>query len=211
MGAGEHPGRDVHGPYPRFVDTGCDYAAVGTAAPVSDSVCGLPNGDQDIPLKGPEAEWVLIDGVSMPTSDEHGPGVEEESIHSCFAHSPAGALFAYFAFLADSASSDNAPADVFRSRVVDDENSRERIATLEEYPRGPGDQGIDAIGYAVLSYTPTTVTINVAYESQEPQALVAMPATLRWQDGDWYVVIAASDPPAAELDDLEGYVEWSGL
>ena len=183
----------------------------GTPANASDSICGLPAGDGSIPQEGPEADWMLIDGVPMPTSEEHGPGAETDGIHSCFAHTPTGALFAYEAFLADSYSSENAPADVFRARVVDDANRERQIDDVRGQDRGEGNQGVNPVGFAFLAYSPTTTTINFAYSVEGAAGYVSIPATLQWQDGDWYVVAPPAKPPAAKLNDLDGYVEWSGL
>jgi hypothetical protein len=64
--------------------------------PRTDSICGLPPGNQD-PVVGPPAgtSWTLIRDISPPRQSRGvGPGVIDGHDRRCFAHSALGAAVA---------------------------------------------------------------------------------------------------------------------
>lgn len=56
----------------------------------SDSICGLPNGDQSKPTLAPTVVWEELGGMFFPRSDEFGPG--DAAGRTCYARNPTGAV-----------------------------------------------------------------------------------------------------------------------
>ena len=176
----------------------------------SDSACGLQAGDTEVPTSSPEATWDFIGKVAAPRSREAGPaGNTSSGLRTCFAHSPAGALFAAVTWSAEVAGGGerglaalrekSLPADLARSASKDD---------LDE--TGPVSQ---LVGFRFDDYTDSRVTVTLAFQVTEGPnrgAIGATPLTLAWAAGDWKVMIDRA-PEALVLDDLDGFVKWGAV
>ncbi|GAB3266992.1 hypothetical protein GCM10027425_33570 [Alteromonas gracilis] len=184
-----------------------------SAPPESDSVCGLPAGDQTVPTTAaPETTWTLTHRMAAPSADDVGPGVEENGIHSCFARNPAGALFAVANLNADSGNPKVNLRELVTARSFQDENYRKQIGDTAE--RGQPNGGIQFAAFRVLSYTPDQASVEIVYryiEGPAAGALFSKIFNLRWHEGDWQLL---ADVPgvdtSTEVTSLDGYVEWSG-
>lgn len=186
-----------------------------SAPPESDSVCGLPAGDQTVPTTAaPETTWTLTHRMAAPSADDVGPGVEENGIHSCFARNPAGALFAVANFNADLGNPEVNLRELATARAFKDENYEKRLQATKKDQQGDGNGGIQFAGFQVQSYTRDQAVIELVYRFVEGPAageLFTGTFSLRWVDGDWRVL---ADPPGVDnttqVVSLDGYVEWSG-
>lgn len=196
-------------------ETDQDPGAQPAPPPQSSSVCGLPDGDQEVPTIGPEAEWTAVDDLLMPSTEQYGPGEESDDIHSCFARNPTGALLAAAAYLAD------------RNNVGVDQGSfaAERFARGEgyddqvrEYGRGntydapAGTEGQFA-GFRFTQYSSSSTALEIAFrvtslEQARQAPYLSVPVELVWQDGDWKQV-ATDDGTVNTPADLDGYVVWA--
>jgi len=187
--------------------------SASTAAPPTDvSTCGLEAGDQAVPAVPPvRTDWELVGTVAAPTAPETiGPGVVAEGLRSCFARSPLGALYAAANFLATTsdpglrlrAAQELTAAGEGRDRALD---------LLEGADPGGAGSGVQVAGFTFLNYDPASAVVDVAMTAQG--AAVHLPVSLRWEGGDWKVLM----PPTgqiyeaiAPLPNLTGYVPWSG-
>lgn len=175
------------------------------------SYCGLPPGDQQVPVVPPEAtSWELVGAMAAPTAPEHGPGVVEESLRSCYARSPLGALYAATGFLA--AASDPA----LRLRAVQQltaagEGRDRALDLLEGADPGGAGSGLQVAGFTFLNYDQAVAVVDVAMSVDA--TAVHLPVTVRWEGGDWKVALPATGQPfeaIAPLPNLTGYAPWAG-
>jgi hypothetical protein len=174
------------------------------------SVCGLPPGSQQIPAVAPQTPWELVGTMAAPTERKtFGPGIEQGKRRLCFAHSPTGALFAAVNFMAIAGRSPNDTA-LLRELTAE---GRARDALLKE-GSAPSDSSFRAqvAGFRVDAYSSDEATVDLAFRTSEQGALVHIALPLRWERGDWKTVIASEATPYAveQLQDLSGFVPWSG-
>lgn len=190
-----------------------------TVSSSDDSSCGLPGGEQTVPGAAPAGtDWELVGTVAAPVSpQEHGPGeVDPDRLRHCFAHTPVGALYA--------------AANVFATTTVPELRAPlvERLAAagpgrdaaLAELASAGSAQnrngaGSQIAGFTFLSYDRSTTTIDLAlrgFARSGGAGYVSFPLTLRWEAGDWQLVL----PPDGNLGrllqplpGLTGYVTWS--
>jgi hypothetical protein len=187
--------------------------AKGAKADGSDSRCGLEAGDQRIPATPPEAGWELVGRVATPQSDAIGPGIREAKRRMCYAHSPTGALFAAVNFLAVAGEQDTND-ELMKALTA-------KTAARDELLARP-DDGTDAeaakfriqiAGFRIGPATPdeATVEVAVAFADQAAQAYVGYTLPMRWEDGDWKLVITSPDTPFTlqRLESASGFVPWS--
>lgn len=185
----------------------------GAAVSASDkSICGLKSFETESSLTAaPETKWELVGTVAAPTDSKVGPGkVDSDGFRSCYAHTAAGALFAAVGYIAVGSDARNVPRlyELLAQGPVRDQ--------LQAAP-SPGDPSSDRLqvaGFKVDSYSATEATIDVAWQvTSAGGALVSFPTVLRWEDGDWKVVIEQNGPPFAPspLTSLGGYIPWAGV
>jgi hypothetical protein len=185
----------------------------GASTDPAASVCGLKAGSQEIPQTPPEAEWELVGTIAAPKTAAVGPGIDKGKRRLCFAHSPTGALFAAVNFIAVAAIANN-----------DDELMRELTASTkvrdELLAQGDAASGSDpalrmqVAGFRIVGASAKEATVELVFSAATSgqQGFVGMALPMRWERGDWKVVIAsATEPYAAQrLDSASGYVRWSG-
>lgn len=182
----------------------------GSADP---SVCGLEGYEESGTLDtAPNNEWELVGTVAAPVdADGAGPGVvEANGFRSCYAHTPEGALFAAVGYVAVSSDARNATRlyELLASGPVRDQ--------LEATPAAgdPSSTRLQVAGFKINSYSGDEATVDVAWTvTSQSGALVSLPTVLKWEDGDWKVVIGGNGPPFAPspLENLGGYVPWAGV
>jgi hypothetical protein len=187
-----------------------------SATTPDDSACGLPAGDQTVPrATPPDTQWELVGTVAVPTAPEaYGPGRVDDGLRSCFAHSPMGALYAASNFIA------SASDPALRAKAVDNLTAagegRDRALTQVEGPQAASANKVQLVGFTVLNYDAGRSTVDLAFRATRRDGtagLAHMPLSLRWEDGDWKVVLPATGevfPGVGPIPDLTGYVPWGG-
>lgn len=188
------------------------------STPDDGSVCGLPEGEQTVPVSAPpDTTWELVGTMAAPTApDTHGPGEVRDGLRSCFARSPLGVLYAAVNVLASTTDPD------LREPLVRDlaaaGEGRDAALRLLAEPQPPADTGtqIQVAGFAFLDYDQNAATVDLAVRAAPMNGsggYVHLAVPMRWEDGNWKLVV----PPAGDLvtnvralPDLTGYAPWSG-
>lgn len=201
-------------------------ASTGEVATPAASVCGLPDGGQQIPVSPPPAVWRLVGPVAVPTSDTVGPGlVDAHGVGDCFAHSPTGALFAAVGSLAalnlpvDQVS----PVDVIHHRVapIGDiypamlSQAAAAAAAGNRMPTEPGaTTKVAVLGFSVTDYTAERAVLGVALGVGDPARAasyrqVLMPLVMAWWDGDWKLVYTDAMARPQPVVSADQYIGWA--
>lgn len=176
------------------------------------SVCGLDGFEETSSLDAaPDNKWELVGTVASPTDPAAGPGEVDGTFRSCYAHTAEGALFASVNYLALS-TDDRNRADLWQ--LLADGPIKDQV---KEAGQSPSDSTtstrLQVAGFKINSYTPEEAVVDVAYTvTSQGGALVSVPTVLRWQDGDWKVVLSDSGAPIkpSQLTNLGGYIPWAG-
>ena len=174
------------------------------------SVCGLPAGGQQVPAVPPEADWELVGTIAAPTARVTGPGIQEGKRRLCFAHSPTGALFAAVNFVAIAGFAPN-DTELLRELTAGG-RARDELLRQGSEPADPSFR-MQVAGFRLDTYLKRETTVDLALRTSEHGALLHVALPLHWERGDWKVVVAAEQGPFAaieRLDNLSGYVPWSG-
>jgi hypothetical protein len=180
----------------------------------SDSACGLEAGDQTIPVTAPaDTDWELVGTVAAPTApDTIGPGVVDDGLRSCFTHSPTGALYAAVNIVALTTVAEQREA-IARDLAVPGPGRDKALELLAGTSDDPGaSPTFQVAGYTFLNYDETSTVVDLALRGASG-AVVHLPVALRWQDGDWKVIVPPNGDLASGVQavpDLTGYVPWVG-
>lgn len=205
-GGGDDSGRDGEGGSPTPSPSSESSDAAGSS-------CDLAKGSQEIPTAAPETEWYLNGTIVAPKNAAYGPKEDNGGIHSCFAQSSVGAVFA-----AANAAADVANADVDRRQFLETRAARtagydQALATVDSTPPSDGG-GVQFAGFRVDASSDAAATVQLVVSSSEgPTAgqYVAITYNLQWVDGDWRVVIPLDGVPVStSITSLDGYIPWSG-
>lgn len=174
------------------------------------SICGLEGYDAENTLtSAPATEWELVGTLAAPTDpDGAGPGVIENGLRTCYAHTAKGALFMavnYIAMGADATLYNRLP------QLIAPGAGRE---ALEKAPDTPSSSSFRAqvAGFTISGYSPEATTIDLVLNYSSGQ-LVSIPMKLIWVENDWKLVLTDSGelPIApAPVENLGGYTPWSG-
>jgi hypothetical protein len=180
--------------------------------PPSESICGLANREQTVPSSAPRSRWELVGSMAAPTAPRTiGPGAKTGGVRSCFARSPVGALYAAVNFWATSTAK---PAVEVLERLADRSPAREqaiRDAKAQgDVNRLDSKTKLQVAGFSFLSYSKDSAAIDLAMRLSNG-ALTSLSTALRWQNGDWKVVVPANGNAGVEqIPSLAGYVGWAG-
>lgn len=164
-----------------------------------ESVCGLPEGSQEVPAEGPEAEWQILQGHTVPSSSEKfGPGETKGADRACFAHNPTGALFAAL----------NIGRVLPKELVLKHMTEGEFRDALEDAPEPSVDPNsrMEVQGFKLDVKSKNMVVVRPVY-SMDGGVLHEIPVRMVWQDGDWMIDGTYRTQPQ-DLESLDGYVEW---
>jgi hypothetical protein len=135
--------------------------------------------------------------------DLYGPQRSSGGFDTCFAHSPAGALFAAVNLWGESTAAP--PSEVFQKLAVGAPRSLGNNARLDS------GGSVQLAGYRYDSYAPSEAQISVVLEGPDGK-LAAVVTTMAWTAGDWkYVFPPNGTPPVQIVADLTGYVSWSAF
>ncbi|MBF5083758.1 hypothetical protein [Quadrisphaera sp. INWT6] len=183
-----------------------------TAAAQDASACGLPEGDRSVPVVPPaQTSWDLVGTMAAPTAPTTlGPGTITDGLRSCYARSPLGALYAATGFLA--ATTDPALRQPAVAALTLVSPGRDRaLDLLQRADPGSGGSGVQVAGFSFLNYDATSAVIDVALRADG--AAVHLPVSVRWDGGDWKVVLPDTGQlyeAIQPLPNLTGYALWSG-
>jgi hypothetical protein len=198
-------------------------AQVSSSNPASQATsgtagCSLPAGDQQIPRTPPQGtSWVLVNMVAVPGTEAYGPQLTDGGLRRCFAHSPGGAVFAAYNFIAAMSLPDDPDGaktfPILRRVMTPGANLESYIKWLPTQPdTSGGGGGVQMVGFRVLDATADRVTLLVA--GQAGGGYASSTWTMVWQDGDWKVVSPQpgemAGAPYTSLSDLSGFVPWRG-
>jgi hypothetical protein len=178
------------------------------------SVCGLKGYKTSNDLSAaPEARWALIGSTAAPQSAAAGPGKSETDgvFNTCFAHTPAGAVFASINYVATTTDARN--ADRLWELLADSTVKNQLKATPQ--PASDDSTRGQVSGFKVDRYNGSSATIDLAVTltgTGNPDQLISYPVVLKWENGDWKVVFTEDGPPIAPsaLSSLGGYIPFSG-
>ncbi|PPG43737.1 hypothetical protein [Pseudoclavibacter sp. RFBA6] len=182
------------------------------AEPVSDaSMCGLPRVEMEGRLDAaPAALWEATGSFTYPISTESGPGVTLPSgVRACFERTPAGAVFAASAGVAQLGDPGRRQAFVDAS-VVGPLRAELQEAALTATP-DDGAMRMSVSGYKLLSYDGVTARVDVGMTGVGMGQTVYLSSIvpLEWADGDWKLAYERQDAQTpALLPNLAGYVMW---
>lgn len=188
----------------------------------SGSICGLPDRGTDLLDTPPAAtRWQLVGSMAAPSAPSIGPGAVRGGIHSCFAHSAAGALFAAVNLMADLAAPDAHTLHIIKARTAHGPGfsaavDLTRSQRNDGMPAGTGGSSIYQVaGFRYLDYTHSRATLEVIVRltnGSAAGALVSAPMTMAWQDGDWKRVVQhdGTIPEGSSIDPGAAFIHWSG-
>ncbi|SEF16337.1 hypothetical protein SAMN05428942_7245 [Streptomyces sp. 2112.2] len=187
----------------------------GKGANNKDACPTLKDTAQDVPQSTPKGlDWSLVQTVALPTSKASGPAVVEGSIARCFAHTPTGALIAS-AQIGGRYVWSSGWKQVTQDQTVGDGKSlyiKER--TKVEASQGPltpqADRHGQLAGFTFITYTPQTAVIQLVHRFANG-GLVVTPVTMRWERGDWRLVLPANHAAQTRVNDLSGFVAFGGV
>jgi len=177
--------------------------------------CGLPAGNQTVPVSAPESSWTLVGAMAAPSAPAtFGPQRIENGLRVCFAHNPTGALYALASFFAEST---NVPqAELFTQLGADTPAKAAAVAQAQGDSQllqsEDGDPGTVSIaGFQYVDYTPSQANMTLVLEGPSGE-LAALPCSLQWQDDDWRFVIPPGQQLAAsEVSSMNGFIAWSAV
>lgn len=188
---------------------------------VSDSACGLPNGDQTIPQTTPaDTTWQFIGSIAAPT-DPAGLGPARRSttgLPYCYAHSPTGALYAAANFLA-AASNPALRRAAAQQLTAPGPGHDTLVQALAGPDQGGAGGGLQVAGFVYVSYAPQAAAIDLLLtytDGAGHRVLERWPAGLLWQRGDWRLQLPDDGQPFAPnkhlftIDNSSGYAPWAG-
>lgn len=177
------------------------------------SVCGLPGFETQSSLTdAPKTKWELVGTVAAPTNPKGaGPGkIENDGFRTCFAHTAEGALYAainYVALGSDSRNADHMAKLFVPGPGVD--------LALKAGTVSPSKARLQVAGFKVNSYSATDATVDVVWAvTSSGNQLVSFPTVLRWEEGDWKIVLKDDGQPPftpSPLQSLGGYIPWAGV
>lgn len=176
------------------------------------STCGLKDGAQSIPQQAPPSKWRLIGKFAAPSSTSFGPAASSDGVHTCFAHSPTGALFAAANYLADSANPKISKSTLVEHRLYKDRDSKSSGSS--EGDTSAKRPTLQVSGFRIEDATKNRTSVVIVVRSAEGPAAgqnYALTLTLGWQSGDWRIVVPdGGQPPTSAISSLSGYAAWSG-
>jgi hypothetical protein len=173
------------------------------------SACGLADGAQTPPTSAPATQWYFVGKIAAPKSDRLGPARRQGGLATCFARSPAGALFAAATIAAETSADDAAAERAARARIVPGELLDKALAA----PTTQSDVLTQIAGFKIEDYTRSRTTLTLATRiSGGPNAgaLGATPMTLVWRAGDWWWELQPNITSIV-LTSLDGFTAWSGV
>lgn len=141
----------------------------------------------------PAVTWSLVGGIAAPSSPDTGPA-SDSPVLWCYSPTSAGALVALSNFYAQSQDKSINRTDLLTWTIADTPSRTYALAEAEGRPvsgEPPNRQNPTIRGYRFVSYTPgQAAEIDLVHEWKGQ--LVSGIYDLRYESGDWRVVLPAS-------------------
>ncbi|AMM34807.1 hypothetical protein SA2016_4155 (plasmid) [Sinomonas atrocyanea] len=187
-------------------------ATATSTAQAGQSACGLPAGDQRYPSVGLPTKWELLGRVAVPTDPKGiGPGRTDGSLRTCYQHSPTGALYAA-ANIIGAGALPGGKALVLKNLTAKSPMRDQALATPSPNDAVDPSLSTQIGGFKIVSYSSDTATVSIGLKTTQDSHTAYGSATyaLRWEGGDWKVVLEDSTY-STSLTDLSGFVPWTGI
>lgn len=172
-----------------------------TPASDSEGECPELSTDTAMPTSAPDASWDRHPvGMIVPTSDDHGPAVQDDDFWGCYSRTPTGALFAGLGMLSNaSAGEAEATTDSPGRDAFIESNSYDGVGSLHTVE-----------GYRVIMATEDEAVIE--YRASQPEAEAYIRLNLVWSDDaqDWRINVE-TEPDALQvgpINDPSAYISW---
>jgi hypothetical protein len=194
------------------LDAPIDWTTVDSD--VSASACGLPEGDRAVPHSSPEATWTSVGDVLIPTSPLIGPG-SSNGMHTCYAHSPTGALFAAVSLVADEIMFGNAALISDRAYASDQVMQAINSGTIRPESDMPKLESLALAGFRFIESTDDSVDLQLLWSGMEPGSgspvNFALRTRLVWDENDWMFIMQSTNTAWIAVVDLadSDYTQWS--
>lgn len=169
-------------------------------AQTKNNECQGLSDDQSYPTSAPETKWEAYDGsaLTVPVSEEYGPLEHDGKLPKCFAHSPAGAVYAAPNLVGAFGIGQEYGA------AVDSPEAKELFE--EQTQADHGNLGTIR-GFRIDSYTGSEAEVSLYIEQGDISAAITV--SLIWDDkeSDWRL----NATPGFPLDDQavsDNFVMW---
>lgn len=163
--------------------------------------CPELSTDTSMPTEAPETEWKRHPiGMVVPTSEDHGPAIQDDGFWGCYSRTPTGALYAGLGMLSNvsaghaEATTDSPGRDEFlETHEVGDSNE---LPTVEDFRIIMADDS-----HAVVEYT-----------LQDSQANAYIQVQLVWSEEaqDWRLDLESPGEAVTggQINDPSAYISW---
>jgi hypothetical protein len=174
-----------------------------------DGACSLPAADQDIPVDPPQATWEAQGYILVPSSEVYGPIPGQDPQWPCFAHSPAGALFAAMNLHVRMVAMPDYE-EFARAAAVDSPALESWLAEQDPATHGQtAGQTIQYAGFRFQKVESDAVVVDVAAKQADLNAYVRI--SLLWDSevDNWRVDLATTSFDPAVVESLASFTTWS--
>lgn len=188
---------DDHDPAPSVAPE----ATEPTPANDSEGECPELSTDTAMPTSAPDASWDRHPvGMIVPTSDDHGPAVQDDDFWGCYSRTPTGALFAGLGMLSN--------VSAGKAEATTDSPNRDAFLNLHAYD---GSSSLPTVeGYRVIMATKEEAVVE--YEVADPEAEAYIRLNLVWSDDaqDWRINLDGNQDAVqvGQINDPSAYVSW---
>lgn len=183
-------------------------ATTAAAGPTAGSACGLPEGNVTIPGPGLASKWELNGKTAVPADPTvYGPGKATAGARTCFAHNPTGALYAATNFFA--ASVEQQGVTMVKDLAAKGPERDKYLANpLTFAPRDP-QAIVQVAGFQITNYAGDSAVVKLGVKGSNG-LFFSLSQTLKWQDGDWKVVLESASP-MQQVTSLSEFIPWAGV
>lgn len=173
------------------------------ATDVDEGACPELSTDTAMPTSAPDASWDRHPvGMIVPTSDDHGPAVQDDTFWGCYSQTPTGALYAGLGMLSNA-------YDGQEEALTD---SPERDAFIEsESNTYDGSHALPTIeGFRVIMATEDEAVVEYLAADGGAEAYIRI--NLLWSDSadDWRINSEGGQTPVevGPINDRSAYISW---
>jgi hypothetical protein len=166
-----------------------------------EGACPELSTDTAMPTSAPDASWDRHPiGMIVPTSDDHGPAVQEDTFWGCYSQTPTGALYAGLGMLSNA-------YDGEKEALTD---SPERDAFIESNTYD-GSHALPTIeGFRVIMATEDEAVVEYLAADGGAEAYIRI--NLLWSESadDWRINSEGGQTPVevGPINDRSAYISW---
>lgn len=168
---------------------------------VSDGECPELSTDTAMPTSAPDTSWDRHPvGMIVPTNDDHGPAVQDDTFWGCYSQTPTGALFAGLGMLSNVSAGE--------TEATTDSPNRDAFMDLHAYD---GTGSLPTVeGYRIIMATAEEAVIE--YEIADPEAQAYIRLNLVWSEDaqDWRINLDTNQNAVevGQITDPSAYISW---